>query len=211
MGEIDRGIPEVKRNNLGCIEIITGPMFCGKSEELQRRLRRAVIAKQKIQVFKPHIDDRYSIDKITSHSGYEFPATPVDGVQEMDELIEVDTTVVAIDEVQFFKDEIIQFVNKLVNQGKRVIVAGLDTDFRFEPFGSMPILMAMAEVLDKYSAICVECGEPATRTQRLVDGEPADYSDPTVVIGADEMYEARCRKHHDIPGKLKTNRKDKNE
>lgn len=183
------------------VEVITGPMFCGKTDELLRRLRRAEIAKQEIQVFKPQIDNRYSENNIVSHAGGEYEATPVKGVEEIRELLNPDVQVVAIDEAQFFDNEIIPFVHELSAMGKRVIVAGLDTDFRHEPFGPMPILMAKAELVDKLTAICNVCGEGATRTQRLVDGEPAHIDDPIVVVGAKEMYEARCPKHHILRGK----------
>jgi len=187
------------KHHTGSLEVITGSMFCGKTEELIRRLRRATIAKQKVQVFKPTIDDRYAIVKVKSHSGFEYDANPIGNASEILQKLRTDTTVVGIDEGQFFDDDIIDIVDKLANQGIRVIVTGLDTDFRSEPFGPMPILMSKAEVVDKLHAICVVCGEQASRTQRLVDGEPARYEDPVVIVGASEMYEARCRKHHQVP------------
>jgi thymidine kinase len=184
------------RHHSGSVEVITGSMFCGKTDELIRRLRRATIARQKVQVFKPAIDTRYAIEKVTSHAGTEFVATPIHNASQIRELLEYDVTVVAIDEAQFLDDEIIPLVQELADRGIRVIIAGLDTDFRGEPFGPMPVLMAQAERVDKLQASCMVCGEPATRTQRLVNGEPAHYNDPVVIVGAAELYEARCRKHH---------------
>ena len=183
----------------GSLEVITGSMFCGKTDELIRRLRRAKIAKQKVQVFKPKIDNRYAEAKVTSHAGSEFDAVPVEKAADIRANLEPDTTVVAIDETQFLDAEIVSIVNYLADIGLRVIVAGLDTDFRGEPFGPMPVLMAQAERVDKLYAICMVCGEPASRTQRLVNGKPARYNEPIVVVGAAEMYEARCREHHEVP------------
>lgn len=187
------------KHHTGSIEVITGSMFCGKTDELIRRLRRATIARQKVQVFKPAIDNRYAIEKVTSHAGSEYAAQPVESTQELQKCIEKDTTVVGIDEAQFFDDGIVAITRRLAERGLRVIVAGLDTDFRGEPFGPMPALMAEAEVVDKLHAICMVCGEAACRTQRLVDGKPARYHDPIVIVGASELYEARCRKHHEVP------------
>ena len=174
-------------------------MFSGKTDELIRRLRRATIARQKVQVFKPAVDNRYGETKVTSHAGSDFAAAPIQGALEVLAELEEDTTVVAIDEAQFFDTEIINVVQNLANKGIRVIVAGLDTDFRGEPFGPMPVMMAQAERVDKLHAICMVCGEEASRTQRLVNGKPARYDDPVVIIGASELYEARCRKHHEVP------------
>jgi thymidine kinase len=185
----------------GSLEVITGSMFCGKTDELIRRLRRARIARQKVQVFKPSIDNRYSVQKVTSHAGGEFDALPIQHAADILTNLDPDTTVAAIDEAQFFDIEIIPIVQQLADSGLRVIVAGLDTDFRGEPFGPMPILMSKAEVVDKLHAICMVCGEPASRTQRLVNGQPAFYDDPVVIVGASEMYEARCRQHHLVPRK----------
>jgi thymidine kinase len=183
----------------GRVEVIAGSMFSGKTEELIRRLRRAEIARQKIQVFKPKIDIRFGEEKLASHSGAEFEATPVENAQEILELVEDSTTVVGVDEAQFFDPGITSVVQTLADQGLRVIVAGLDNDFRGEPFGTMPVLMAQAEEVDKLHAICMVCGSPASRTQRLIDGHPANYDDPIVIIGASQMYEARCRSHHEVP------------
>lgn len=187
------------KHHSGSIEVITGSMFCGKTDELIRRLRRARIARQKVQVFKPVIDDRYTVEKVKSHAGSEFDALPIDCAEEIEKRLEPDTTVVGIDEAQFFDNEIDALVQRLADRGIRVLIAGLDTDFRGEPFGPMPGLMAKAEVVDKLHAICMVCGEEASRTQRLVDGRPAHYDDPVVIVGAAELYEARCREHHQVP------------
>jgi thymidine kinase len=185
----------------GWVEVICGSMFSGKTEELIRRVRRAQIAKQKIQVFKPAIDSRYGVEKITSHNGLYVEAMPVEDADAILAQVEPDTTVVAIDEVQFFDWRVAGVINKLAERGIRVVVSGLDMDFRGEPFGPMPLLMAEAEQVDKLHAICVVCGQPASRTQRLIDGEPASYSDPVILVGASEVYEARCREHHRVPGR----------
>lgn len=185
----------------GQVEVICGSMFSGKSEELIRRVRRAQIARQNVMVFTHAIDTRYGRAKIASHSGSDLDARPISRASEILEQINDDVTVVAIDEAQFFDWEIVEVVNQLAQRGVRVIVAGLDTDFRGEPFGPMPVLLAQAEQVDKLNAICMVCGGPASRTQRLVNGKPAAYDDPLVVVGANEMYEARCRHHHEVPGK----------
>ncbi len=187
------------KHHTGSIEVITGSMFCGKTDELIRRLRRATIARQKVQVFKPAIDIRYTVEKVTSHAGSEFDAMPIQSAKEILPRLAADTTVVGIDEAQFFDHDIIQISQQLADRGLRVLIAGLDTDFRGEPFGPMPILMAKADLVDKLHAICMVCGESASRTQRLVDGQPARYDDPVVIVGADELYEARCRTHHQVP------------
>ena len=183
----------------GSIEVITGSMFSGKTDELIRRLRRATIARQKVQVFKPAIDVRFAVEKVTSHAGSAYNATPVNRAHDIRGKLEAETTVVGIDEAQFFDKEIVNIATELADEGLRVIVAGLDTDFRGEPFGSMPELMAQAEKVDKVQAICMVCGNEASRTQRLVDGKPAKYDDPVVIVGASELYEARCRLHHEVP------------
>jgi thymidine kinase len=183
----------------GLVEVICGSMFSGKTEEMIRRLRRAVIAKQRVQVFKPVIDIRYQKEKVTSHAGIDFEAIPLKYSREILENLQSETTVVGIDEVQFFDDGIVDVIEKLADKGLRVLVTGLDMNFRGEPFGCIPILMSKAEKVDKLHAICMVCGEPATRTQRLVNGKPARYDDPVVIVGADEMYEARCRTHHEVP------------
>ena len=187
------------KHTKGSIEVVTGSMFSGKTDELIRRLRRATIARQKVQVFKPSIDNRYAMEKVTSHAGPAYDATPIQYAKKIFENLDSDTTVVGIDEVQFFDDEIVQVAGELAERGLRVIIAGLDTDFRGEPFGCMPALMAQAERVDKVRAICMVCGEEASRTQRLVNGQPANYDDPVVIVGASELYEARCRIHHMVP------------
>lgn len=174
-------------------------MFSGKSEELIRRVRRAQIAKQKVLVFANAIDIRYGVATIASHSGSNLEARPIKRAAEIWDHWDASVSVVAIDEAQFFDWEIADVVAQLAQRSVRVIIAGLDTDFRGEPFGPMPILMAQAEQVDKLNAICMVCGGPASRTQRLVNGEPAAYEDPLVIVGANEMYEARCRHHHKVP------------
>lgn len=188
------------RHTTGGVEVVTGSMFSGKTDELIRRLRRARIARQEIQVFKPSVDTRFEEGKVTSHAGTEFEAMAVEEASAIPSLLEDGTTVVGVDEAQFFDEEILKVVQELADQGLRVIVAGLDTDFRGEPFGSMPALMAQAERVDKLHAICMVCGDLASRTQRLIDGRAARYDDPVVVVGASELYEARCRAHHEVPG-----------
>jgi thymidine kinase len=187
------------QHSTGLVEVIAGSMFSGKTEELIRRLRRAKIARQNIQVFKPAVDTRFAETKVTSHSGSDFEATAVESSSDILERVKGDSTVVAIDEAQFFDMDIIRVVLQLADRGIRVLVAGLDMDFRGEPFGPMPILMAQAERVDKLHAICMVCGDSASRTQRLIDGKPAKYDDPIVVVGASELYEARCRLHHEVP------------
>ncbi len=182
----------------GRLEIICGSMFSGKTEELIRRLRRAKIAKQQVQVFKPAIDDRYHESQVTSHNGMGIDARPVQSSADIQALLHPDTTVVAIDEVQFFDNGIIDICETLAGEGKRVICAGLDTDFRGEPFGPIPELMARAEYVRKLHAICIVCAEEASRTQRLINGKPAAYDDPIVMVGANEVYEARCRQCHQV-------------
>jgi thymidine kinase len=183
----------------GSIEVVCGSMFSGKTDELIRRLVRATIAKQKVQVFKPAIDIRYAVEKVTSHAGSNFDAIPIKNAVEIRDKLDEDTTVVGIDEAQFFDPEIIPLAEELAARGIRVIAAGLDMDFRGEPFGPIPVLMSMAESVDKLHAICMVCGDDASRTQRLVNGNPAKYNDPVVIVGASEMYEARCRAHHEVP------------
>jgi thymidine kinase len=174
-------------------------MFSGKTDELIRRLVRATIAKQKVQVFKPAIDVRYAVEKVTSHAGSQYDAIPVASAVEIHSRLDPETTVVGIDEAQFFDPEIADVAQELAARGVRVIVAGLDMDFRGEPFGPMPLILAKAERVDKLHAICMVCGDEASRTQRLVNGQPAKYDDPVVIVGASELYEARCRAHHEVP------------
>jgi len=187
------------KHHTGSIEVICGSMFSGKTDELIRRLVRATIAKQNVQVFKPAIDVRYAVEKVTSHAGADFDAIPVEKAKDIRERVEKVTTVVAIDEAQFFDPEIVDVAQELADRSVRVIVAGLDMDFRGEPFGPMPIFMSKAEKVDKLHAICMTCGNEASRTQRLVNGKPARYDDPVVIVGASELYEARCREHHSVP------------
>ena len=178
----------------GWIEVIAGVMFSGKSEELIRRLRRAIIAKKRVQVFKSHLDARYAgIYKVSSHDGRTVEAIPADSSAQIAAKIDPTAHVIAIDEAQFLDEGIIPLVTSLASRGRRVIIAGTDTDFRCEPFGSMPDLMAVAEVVDKLHAICVLCGGPASRNQRLIGGKPAPYDSPTIMVGSTESYEARCR------------------
>jgi thymidine kinase len=187
----------------GSIEVITGVMFSGKSEELLRRVRRAVIARKKVQVFKSHLDDRYSgIHLVASHDGRKIEARPVSDSRQIAEFVEDDVDVVAIDEVQFLDDGVVDVVNDLADRGIRVIVSGTDMDFRGRPFGPLGPLLAVAERIDKLHAICVICGELATRNQRLIDGKPAPAEGPTIQVGGSESYEARCRRHHQVPSTL---------
>jgi len=188
------------KGKIGKIEVVTGCMFSGKSEELIRRIKRAKIARQKVQVFKPSIDTRYSVVEVVSHAGDKVEALPVSSTKELLEKIEEDTEVIGIDEAQFFDTEIVDALRKIAKSGKRVIVAGLDMDFRGEPFGPMPYIMAIADEVLKLHAICTVCGEDATMTQRLINGEPASYNDPVIMIGASESYEARCKLHHYVKG-----------
>ncbi len=187
------------RHTHGSVEVICGSMFSGKTDELIRRLVRATIAKQKVQVFKPAIDVRYAVEKVTSHAGADFDAIPVEKAADIRTKLDADTTVVGIDEAQFMDAEVITIARELADKGIRVLVAGLDQDFRGEPFGPMPALMSLAERVDKLHAICMVCGDEASRTQRLVNGKPARYDDPVVIVGASELYEARCRRHHEVP------------
>lgn len=186
-------------HHAGSIEVICGSMFSGKSEELIRRVRRAIIARQRVQVFKPDIDTRYGIQSVTSHNGQNIECVAVPSSDALRDCLSIGTTVVAIDEAQFFDKGVVALADELASRGVRVLVAGLDTDFRGEPFGSMPELMCRAEDVTKLHAICVVCGESASRTQRLVNGRPARYDDPIILVGATEAYEARCRRHHEVP------------
>ena len=186
----------------GWIEVISGVMFSGKSEELIRRVRRAVIARRKVQVFKSHLDARYAgIYQVSSHDGRTVQAVPVDNTEQIVARLETGTQVVGIDEAQFLDAGIVELATSLAAKGMRVILAGTDLDFRGEPFGSMGHLMAIAEHVDKLHAICVVCGGPASRNQRLIEGKPARYDSPTIMVGGDESYEARCRSCHRVPRK----------
>jgi thymidine kinase len=184
----------------GWIEVICGVMFSGKSEELIRRVRRALIAKKRVQVFKSHLDERYAgLYHVSSHDGRTVEAVPIDAADQIGRQLRADTQVVAIDEAQFLGAEIVELATSLAAKGYRVILAGTDTDFRGEPFGPMPQLLAVAEQVDKLHAICVVCGNPASRNQRLIDGRPARYDSPTIMVGGNESYEARCRTCHSVP------------
>jgi thymidine kinase len=177
-------------------------MFSGKSEELIRRVRRALIARKKVQVFKSHLDERYAgLYHVSSHDGRTVEAIPVDSPEQIARAMRPETQVVAIDEAQFLPIGIVDLATALAASGRRVILAGTDTDFRGEPFGPMPQLLAVAEQVDKLHAICVVCGNPASRNQRLIDGRPARYDSPTIMVGGDESYEARCRSCHAVPRK----------
>ncbi len=182
----------VVQDGLGWIEVICGSMFSGKTEELIRRLRRAQIARQKVAIFKPAIDDRYSTDHLVSHSEQRIPSISVRNAQEILDKAE-EAQVVGIDEGQFFGMELIDVCNQLADAGKRVIVAGLDQDYRGQPFEPIPQLLAVAEIITKTLAICVKCGSPANRTQRI------SQQKDRVVVGAADVYEARCRKCHEPP------------
>ncbi|HSI68505.1 MAG TPA: thymidine kinase [Planococcus sp. (in: firmicutes)] len=183
----------------GWVELICGSMFSGKSEELIRRIRRAQFAKQKIAVFKPKLDNRYSEEAVVSHDGTSLIALPIGRSDEMHEFITDEFDVIAIDEAQFFDENLVDNVQKLADHGFRVIVAGLDQDFRGKPFGPMPTLLSIAEQVTKLQAVCTVCGSPASRTQRLIDGKPAGFDDPIILVGASEAYEPRCRHHHEVP------------
>jgi thymidine kinase len=186
----------------GWIEVISGVMFSGKSEELLRRVRRALIAKKQVQVFKSHLDDRYGgVFTVSSHDGHHAEAIPISTSVQIAEAVKPDVDVVAIDEAQFLDDGVIKVANALADQRIRVIVAGTDMDFRGEPFGPIPQLLAIAEKVDKLHAICVKCGDLATRNQRLIDGKPAPAEGPTIQVGGSESYEARCRRCHDVPAR----------
>lgn len=178
----------------GWIEVITGSMFSGKSEELIRRLRRAIIARQRVQVFKPKLDDRFAASQVVSHSRWRLEAERVARAAEVLDRLDARTEVVGIDEAQFFDAELVRVCNHLADLGKRVIVAGLDMDFRGQPFGPMPELMAIAEEVEKMHAICARCGAPAAYTQRLIAAQEQ------VIVGAADMYEARCRRCFEAGG-----------
>lgn len=185
----------------GWIEVICGPMFAGKTEEIIRRIRRLEYAKKNVLVFKPLIDDRYSHDEIVSHNKTTAKSVNIKSALEVLDFIKSDTHAVVIDEAQFFDDSIVDVAEHLADRGIRVIIGGLDRNFRGEPFGPMPKLLAAAEFVSKLTAICVKSGQPATRTQRLINGLPASYDDPIVLIGASESYEPRSREYHEVLNK----------
>lgn len=185
----------------GYIEVISGCMFAGKTEELIRRIKTLEFAKKNVLVFKPAIDSRYSNTKVVSHAGSSVESIVVPDARSILDFVKDDTDVVAIDEIQFFDEDVLLVCDYLAKKGLRVMAAGLDTDFRAEPFGVMPRLITDAEFVTKLTAVCMKCGAPATRTQRLVNGKPAQYSDPIIMVGAAEAYEARCRHCHEVIGK----------
>ncbi|PLS18355.1 thymidine kinase [Bacillus sp. M6-12] len=185
----------------GWIEVICGSMFSGKSEELIKRVRLAQFAKQNIAVFKPVLDNRYAEESVVSHNGNSVMAKPVALSTDIFANLEEGLDIIAIDEVQFFDEEIIEVAQHLADSGYRVILAGLDQDFRGEPFGPMPALLSVAESVTKLQAVCAVCGSPSSRTQRLINGAPASFDDPVILVGASEAYEPRCRHHHEVPGK----------
>ena len=187
----------------GWVEVISGCMFAGKTEELIRRIKVLEFAKKNIKVFKPRIDNRYSDTFVVSHAGGRVNSIVIDRAAEILDHVDSSVDVVAIDEVQFLDEDICEVCDILAKEGKRVMVAGLDMDFRGEPFGMMPKLITEAEFVTKLTAVCNKCGAPATRTQRLVNGKSASYNDPLVLIGASEAYEARCRHCHEVTDKPK--------
>ncbi|WP_295251729.1 thymidine kinase [uncultured Catenibacterium sp.] len=182
----------------GWIEVICGCMFAGKTEELIRRINVLSYARKNILVFKPQIDNRYSTTEIASHAGSKVPCIVINEAKEILNHVNYDTDVVAIDEVQFFDEDVVDICEYLADSGLRVMVAGLDKDFRGEPFGVLPDLLTRAEFVTKLTAVCAKCGAPATRTQRIINGKPASFNDPIVLVGAKEAYEPRCRHCHEI-------------
>jgi thymidine kinase len=182
----------------GWIEVICGPMFAGKSEELIRRIKRLEYAKKKTLVFKPSIDNRYSSNEVVSHSNLKTKSIAIKESKEILDFVDSSTFAIAVDEVQFLDKDIIYIAQKLALKGIRVILGGLDTDFRGEPFPITASLMTIAEDVLKLTAICVVCGAPATKTQRIINGKPAHYADPIIKVGASEAYEPRCRHCHQV-------------
>lgn len=193
------------RSSDGWIEVICGGMFAGKTEELIRRITRIQLAKREVVVFKPVIDNRYGKDDVVSHSQRRIKSIAINNSSELLDHLDHLPYAVAIDEAQFFDEKIIEIAEYLADHGVRVIVAGLDRDFRGEPFGVMPDFLARAEYVTKLQAICQVCGEPATRTQRIIDGQPAYYDDPIILVSAKEKYEARCRRCHSVPRRKENN------
>ena len=189
----------VENRKFGWIECICGSMFSGKSEELLRRIKRGVIAKQKVLLFKPSIDNRYDENRVSTHNGNSYDSISIEKSSDILNFVK-DTKydIIGIDEIQFFDNDIVKIINKLADDGIRVIVAGLDMDFKAEPFHPMPEIMAISEMVTKLHAVCNKCGKEASRSQRLINGKPAKYDDPIVVIGASESYAARCRHCHEI-------------
>lgn len=186
---------------IGSLEVICGCMFSGKTEEMIRRIKREDIAKRKVQVFKSHLDTRYSLESIETHDGKRIYAhqVPFSDSAKIEKMLLRDTEVVAIDEIQFFDEGVVAICDRLANSGIRVIVAGLELDFRGEPFpGPISALLAKADKIDKLTAVCVDCGQPAVRSQRMVGGRPAKWDEATLVVGAQDTYQAVCRLHHRI-------------
>jgi thymidine kinase len=193
-----------------CFELIAGPMSCGKTEELLRRIRRAIIARKKVKIISPSIDTREHGDYIKSRNGLFLEAIKVKSSLQILSEVNDDDQIVAIDELQFFDRDIVRVIKELMDSGKKVIGSGLDLDFKAEPFGKMPELLAIATKVDKLTAVCMKCGcDFATRTQRLIDGKPADKNSPTIMIGGDETYEARCVKCYELPDKLNSKEETK--
>ena len=189
----------VENRKFGWIECICGSMFSGKSEELLRRIKRGVIAKQKVLLFKPSIDNRYDENRVSTHNGNSYDSISIEKSSDILNFVkDTEYDIIGIDEIQFFDNDIVKIINKLADDGIRVIVAGLDMDFKAEPFHPMPEIMAISEMVTKLHAVCNKCGKEASRSQRLINGKPAKYDDPIVVIGASESYEARCRHCHEI-------------
>ena len=189
----------VENRKFGWIECICGSMFSGKSEELLRRIKRGVIAKQKVLLFKPSIDNRYDENRVSTHNGNSYDSISIEKSSDILNFVkDTNYDIIGIDEIQFFDNDIVKIINKLADNGIRVIVAGLDMDFKAEPFHPMPEIMAISEMVTKLHAVCNKCGKEASRSQRLINGKPAKYDDPIVVIGASESYEARCRHCQEI-------------
>ncbi|HRF61232.1 MAG TPA: thymidine kinase [Fimbriimonadaceae bacterium] len=196
-----------RKRPLGQIVVICGSMFAGKSEELIRRARRALYAKRKVQVFKPALDTRYHESMVVTHMGVQHAAHPVSSVRDLAAAIDPDTQTIFIEEAQFFDPSLVDLVERLADEGREVVLAGLDQDFRRRPFGPMATLLAVADEIVKLRAICVQCGAPASHTYRSIDGRPAHVDDPVILIGATEVYEARCRNCYAL---LRRKRRDRN-
>jgi thymidine kinase len=189
------------------LEVITGPMFAGKTSELIRLVERAVYAKKRAGIFKPALDKRYSESEVVTHNGLRYQAyvipTNEEGIKIIQQLADK-LDVIGIDEIQFFPLDVVKLCEKLADQGKRIIVSGLNLDFRGEPFEVIAELLVRADSIYYLTAVCTICGREATRTQRLIDGNPAPYDSPRIMVGGKELYEARCRFHHVVPGKPRT-------
>jgi len=194
-----RSPKELRTEPLGSLTVIAGSMFSGKTEDLIRRVRRALYARRRVQVFKHALETRSEMEEIHSHDGNPHEAIAVSSSEELLDLVEEYTDLVALEEAQFFDRRIIEVCERLADAGYEVIVTGLDMDFRGEPFGPVPALLSVADEVVKLRAICAVCGREASRSQRLIDGEPAPASAPTILVGAQETYEARCRHHHEVP------------